>query len=64
MAGKFGTEGYFEGSGKNAKFFSPSGVVVDNETNNYVVADTGNHLIRVVTREGNILLLFNLKIII
>jgi len=45
------TVGFRDGSGRSAEFNSPTGVVVDAESNVYV-ADYFNHLIRKITPEG------------
>ena len=48
-----GAEGYRDGIGPDALFNTPSGVALDREGNLYV-ADTGNHAIRKVTRDGKV----------
>ena len=44
-------KGSADGAGSSALFFGPQGVAVDGAGNIYV-ADTGNHVIRVVTPSG------------
>lgn len=46
-----GTEGFQDGQGAAARFDTPSGLALD-ATGNLYVADTGNHAIRKVTRDG------------
>lgn len=45
------TQGFEEGTGANAQFSSPHGVVVDTQGSIYV-ADTDNHIIRKITEDG------------
>ena len=47
-----GVKGYKDGTGQVARFFSPQGIIV--ARGGLVVADSGNHLIRFVTLEGNV----------
>jgi sugar lactone lactonase YvrE len=47
------TNGYADGVGTAAKFYSPSGIAVDSIGNVYV-ADTGNHRIRKITPDGTV----------
>ncbi|MBI4328075.1 MAG: hypothetical protein HY674_22825 [Chloroflexi bacterium] len=47
-----GVKGYKDGTGLVARFFSPQGIIV--ARGGLVVADSGNHLIRFVTWEGNV----------
>ncbi len=51
LAGLAGNIGRVDGTGNQARFDHPTGVVVDNNGNAYV-ADYGNQLIRRVTRAG------------
>jgi len=51
LAGMAGTEGSTDDTGTAARFFSPSGVIVDSSGNVYV-ADTGNDTIRKITAGG------------
>jgi sugar lactone lactonase YvrE len=51
LAGLAGNSGSANGTNGNARFNNPSGVAVDGNGNVYV-ADTGNHVIRLVTSAG------------
>jgi sugar lactone lactonase YvrE len=51
LAGKAGTVGIEDGTGSDARFYSPAGIAIDG-TGNLFVADSGSHLIRKVTSEG------------
>ncbi|MBU2603932.1 MAG: cell wall-binding repeat-containing protein [Actinobacteria bacterium] len=51
LAGSGGIEGSSDGSGAAARFDHPTGVAV-NDTGTLFVADTGNHVIRVVSSLG------------
>ena len=51
LAGAAGSHGGADGTGDNARFWSPFGVAVDNFGNVYV-ADTGNNTIREITPNG------------
>jgi NHL repeat len=51
LAGTASMRGSEDGTGAAARFYSPSGVAVDNASNVYV-ADRGNHTIRKVTAAG------------
>ncbi len=51
VAGFAGPGGYAEGTGTNALFSAPSGIVVDAFTNIYV-SDSGNNLLRKITPAG------------
>ena len=51
LAGNAGTTGRTDGTGSAASFKSPAGVATDS-TGNVYVADTANHLIRLVTPVG------------
>ncbi len=53
LAGVAGQTGAINGSGSAALFDGPNGVAVDHSGNVYV-ADTGNHLIREITSDGNV----------
>ena len=46
-----GSEGFADGSGPAARFHTPSGIAFD-ARGNLIVADTGNHAVRMVTPEG------------
>ena len=48
-----GREGFADGVGAAAAFHTPSGIALDRHGNLYV-ADTGNHAIRKVTRQGQV----------
>jgi len=50
LAGKRGQTGYIDGPGANAMFKTPSGITLMDSF--LVVADTGNHLIRVVNKNN------------
>ena len=47
-----GTAGRLDGQGNAAEFDSPSALAVNPITGHLVVVDTGNHIIRQVTRDG------------
>jgi sugar lactone lactonase YvrE len=51
LAGQAGVAGATNATGTNATFSSPGGVAVDSAGNIYV-ADSGNHLIRIITPGG------------
>jgi sugar lactone lactonase YvrE len=51
LAGLAGISGSTDGAGSVARFYNPSGVAVDAGGNVYV-ADTGNHVIRVISSAG------------
>ncbi len=51
LAGTAGNSGFADGTGSAAQFSTPTGVAVDANGTVYV-ADTGNHLIRKITRFG------------
>jgi sugar lactone lactonase YvrE len=51
IAGFAGNPGSADGTGRNARFYNPSGVALDNAGNLYV-ADTGNSTIRKVIQTG------------
>lgn len=46
-----GWSGYTDGDGSSARFYEPRGLAIDSEGNIYV-ADTGNHIIRMVAKTG------------
>ncbi len=45
--------GYVDGSASESRFNSPRGIAVDEEGNVYV-ADSGNHVIRIITPDGQV----------
>ena len=47
-----GNEGFSDGNGTGAVFFSPMGISVDPATGNVYVGDAQNHMIRMVTPSG------------
>ncbi|NVJ46646.1 MAG: hypothetical protein HWE07_05950, partial [Cytophagia bacterium] len=49
----FGSAGFTEGNGANAKFNTPIGLALDAENNIYV-ADVGNHRVRRITPAGEV----------
>jgi sugar lactone lactonase YvrE len=51
LAGLAGTPGFADGTGRSARFSSPSGIAVDGAGTIYV-ADTGNDTIRTITNSG------------
>ena len=51
LAGLAGVSGSADGTNGSARFYNPSGVAVDGNGNVYV-ADTGNHVIRMITSAG------------
>jgi sugar lactone lactonase YvrE len=51
FAGGWGSSGYQDGIGSQAKFFSPMGITID-ANNNLYVADTYNNRIRKITPNG------------
>ena len=53
LAGVAGTADWADGEGASARFNTPMGVAIDGATNLYVT-DTGNHLIRKITRDGRV----------
>jgi len=53
LAGLAGVSGSNDGTGSNARFYSPAGVAVDSAGNVYV-ADTYNHTIRKITSTGSV----------
>lgn len=53
LAGRAGSVGVTDGKGDAARFFWPSGAVLDGSGNMYV-ADTGNHTLRKVTPAGDV----------
>src|SRR5438552_15509887 len=54
LAGLRGTQGANDGSGIQARFFDPKGIVYVPARDGLVVADSGNHLIRLVTLSGGV----------
>ncbi|RME27147.1 MAG: hypothetical protein D6806_05070 [Deltaproteobacteria bacterium] len=50
---KLGVGGYADGLGRSAKFSYPHGMAFD-DRGNMIVADTGNAVIRIVTRSGRV----------
>lgn len=53
FAGKPGEAGSADGNAADARFRSPGGIAIDSNGNAYV-ADTGNNIIRKVTRDGSV----------
>lgn len=53
VAGRSGVQGYADGRGQDAQFNYPAGVCFDLQGNLYV-ADSGNHVIRRVGRDGRV----------
>jgi NHL repeat-containing protein len=53
IAGAAGQPGYADGSGSAARFNDPEGVAVD-ASGNLIVADRGNHVLRLVTPSGEV----------
>ena len=53
LAGLAGSAGYADGTGANARFWNPAGIVVDAATNVYV-SDAGNNLLRRITPNGTV----------
>jgi sugar lactone lactonase YvrE len=53
FAGQAGTEGSANGTGTNAMFTNPSGIVISTGGTLYVT-DTGNHTIRAITSSGTV----------
>ncbi|MEO6996241.1 MAG: immunoglobulin domain-containing protein, partial [Lacunisphaera sp.] len=51
LAGLAGSSGSVDGTGSAARFLSPQGIAVD-ALGNVFVADTGNHLVRMITPAG------------
>lgn len=52
LAGKQGLAGTDDGAGAAARFNAPAGLALDPATGDLLVADSGNHAIRRVTRAG------------
>ena len=52
FAGKHGVRGTDDGTGSDARFFSPNGIALDAATGTMYVADSGNHTIRKITLAG------------
>uniref|UniRef100_A0A0G4GW57 SMP-30/Gluconolactonase/LRE-like region domain-containing protein n=1 Tax=Chromera velia CCMP2878 TaxID=1169474 RepID=A0A0G4GW57_9ALVE len=48
-----GTPGWADGRRREAQFYNPKGVVVD-DSDNIIVADQSNHRIRKISPEGNV----------
>lgn len=48
-----GIQGNRNGTGQEARFYHPSGIAIANDGSLYV-ADTGNHLIRKITKDGTV----------
>src|SRR5439155_15174707 len=57
LAGLRGTQGANDGTGIQARFFDPKGIVYVSARDGLVVADSGNHLIRLVTLSGGVITL-------
>ena len=55
FAGLKGSQGTNDGAGIQARFFDPKGIVYVPARNGFVVADSGNHLIRLVALNGAVL---------
>ena len=54
--GTAGTVGYVDGTGGAASFSSPQGICINQNTGIMVIADTGNHLIRLASALANAVL--------
>ena len=52
LAGSTGQCGFADGTGAQARFYSPRGMAIDPATGSIYLADTDNHLIRKVTPAG------------
>jgi len=57
LAGSFNSSGFSDGTGTNAKFFSPMEITLVND-NTILVADAANHRIRQVTSSGVVTTVF------
>lgn len=53
LAGVPDTSGNALGNGRQARFFNPNGIAVD-ESDRIIVADTGNHAIKQITQTGDV----------
>jgi sugar lactone lactonase YvrE len=53
FAGSLSGPGFYDGNGSSARFYSPTGVVIDSAGNAYV-ADNSNHTIRKITPSGSV----------
>ena len=60
VAGQPGAQGYVDAAGADARFYRPSGVVVDDDGNLYV-ADTNNFCIRKITPAGVVSTFVNIE---
>jgi hypothetical protein len=54
FAGSSGSVGWAGGNGTSASFNTPGGIALDPTTGDFFVADTVNHLIRKVTKTGEV----------
>jgi RHS repeat-associated protein len=52
-----GRPGLTDGNGLNAEFNEPAGIAVDDARRRIYVADSGNHVIRIVTYDGTVAML-------
>ena len=53
FAGLDGKQGITDGVGSDARFSSPAGIAIDQQTGSLFVSDYGNNMIRKITPQGN-----------